>query len=219
MVSPALRVPDAAAGKPVKHSFFGIDFCFRHDKKFALSKHKRSADMQSQWSHTGTVCRRTLLCLLMLALQSGSLAAGPAADSKESSRRAATSAPTPLTFTTSFISLSPGHSISPSLFVFGDANSFEIKIPGVDCRESSGTYEKDGLMFAADFSATVIKQDKHYRYAFSAKGILLFDRYIAGTMALDELINETGQEQKVSFVFWGTSEAADSEEQKTPFPF
>jgi hypothetical protein len=162
---------------------------------------------------------RTLLCLFMLALQGGSPAAGPAADPKGSGPSAGTNAPAPLTFATSFVSLSPGHSISPSLFVFGDANTFEVQIPGVDCRESSGTYAKDGLMFAADFSATVLKQNKHYRYAFSAKGILLFDRYIAGTMALDELINETGQEQKVTFVFWGTSEAADSEEKKTPFPF
>ena len=161
---------------------------------------------------------RTLLCLFMLALQSGSIAAGPA-EPQGNDPGSATNAPAPLTFTTSFVSLSPGHSISPSLFVFGDANSFEIKIPGVEFRESSGTYSKDGLMFAADFSATVMKRDKHFRYAFSAKGILIFDRYIAGTMVLDELINETGQEQKVSFVFWGTSEAADSEEKKTPFPF
>ena len=160
-----------------------------------------------------------MLCLFVLALQSGSLAAGPAADPKGGSGRPATNTPAPLTFTTSFVSLSPGHTISPSLFVFSDANTFEVQIPGVDCRESSGTYTRDGLMFAADFSATVMKQDRHYRYAFSAKGILIFDRYIAGTMALDELINETGQEQKVRFVFWGTSEAADSEEQKTPFPF
>jgi hypothetical protein len=151
----------------------------------------------------------------MLALQAGSLAADP----KGSSQGTAADATAPLTFTTSFVSLSPGHTISPSLFVFSDGNAFEIRIPGVDCRESSGTYTRDGLMFAADFSAAVIKQTKHYRYAFSAKGILIFDRYIAGTMALDELINETGQEQKVSFVFWGTSEAADSEEKKTPFPF
>jgi hypothetical protein len=175
--------------------------------------------MQSQWSHTGTIYLRIVLCLFMLALQTGSIAAGPAADPKRSGPSAATSAPAPLTFTTSFVSLSPGHSISPSLFVFGDANSFEIQIPGVECRESSGTYTRDGLMFTADFTATVIKQNKHYRYAFSAKGILLLDRSIAGTMALDELINETGQEQKVTFVFWGTSEAADSEGKKTPFPF
>ncbi len=175
--------------------------------------------MQSHWSHAGTVCMRTLLCLLMLALQSGSLAAGPAADSKESGRSAGTSAAVPLTFSTGFLSLSPGHSISSSLFIFSDGHAFEIQIPGVDFKESSGTYTRDGLMFAADFSATVMKQTKHYRYAFSAKGILLFDRSIAGTMTLDELINETGQEQKVSFVFWGTSEAAGSEEKKTPFPF
>ena len=32
MVSPELRVPGAAAGKPFKTLFFGIDFYFRHDK-------------------------------------------------------------------------------------------------------------------------------------------------------------------------------------------
>jgi hypothetical protein len=155
----------------------------------------------------------------MLLLHAGAFAAGPAADPKESGRGAAADAAAPLTFSTSFVSLSPGHTIATSLFIFGDAKAFEIQIPGVECREPSGSYTRNGLMFMADFSATVLQQKKHYRYAFSAKGILLFDRSIAGTMTLDELISETGQEQKVTFVFWGTSKAADSEEKKTPFPF
>jgi len=33
------------------------------------------------------------------------------------------------------------------------------------------------------------------------------------------LINETGQEQSVTFVFWGATETAGSEEKKTHFPF
>jgi hypothetical protein len=204
---------------PLNTLFLALTFASGMIKNLLYQNNKRSADMQSQWSHTGTICRRTVLCLFVLAWQGGSLAAGPAAEPKGNAPSTAASTPAPLTFATSFVSLSPGHSISPSLFVFSDANTFDVQIPGVDCRESSGTYARDGLMFAADFSATVLKQNRHYRYAFSAKGILLFDRYIAGTMALDELINETGQEQKVTFVFWGTSEAADSEEKKTPFPF
>jgi hypothetical protein len=166
-----------------------------------------------------TVGIRALICLLMLLLHAGSITAGAAADPKGGSGKAAANAPATLTFTTNFVSLSPGHAISPSLFVFSDGNAFEVQIPGVACRESSGTYTRDGLVFAADFSATVIKQNKLFRYEFSAKGILLFDRYIAGTMALDELINETGQEQSVTFVFWGATETAGSEEKKTHFPF
>jgi hypothetical protein len=161
---------------------------------------------------------RILICLLMLLLHAGAVASGQA-DPKESSRSAAADAAAPLTFATSFVCLSPGHTIAASLFVFSGTNTFAIKIPGVDCRESSGTYTSNGLMFAADFSATVLKQRKHYRYTFSAKGLSLFHSYIAGTMVLDERINETGQQQKVTFVFWGTSEAAGSEEKKNLFPF
>ena len=37
MVSPELRVPGAAAGKPFKTLFFGIDFYFRHGKNLFRS--------------------------------------------------------------------------------------------------------------------------------------------------------------------------------------
>lgn len=161
------------------------------------------------------VCTRVLLCLFLLALQTGSIAAGPADPKGSGPGKAAD----PLTFSTSFISLSPGHTIAASNFVFSDGNAFEIKIPGVDWLEPSGSYKQRGLTFEADFSAAVRKGGKHYRYAFSAKGIWLFDSYIAGTTELDEWFNETGQQQKVTFVFWGTSEAAGSEEEKSLFPF
>lgn len=200
---------------------FGIDFCFRHDNNLFNQNvsFKRSADMQSQSSHTGMICMGVLICLFMLALQTGSIAAGPSADQKGSGRSTENSTAAPRSFSTSFLSLSPGHTISTSLFIFSDGDAFEIKIPGVDCREPAGAYTTSGLMFAADFSATVLKQKKHYRYAFSAKGISLFGSYIAGTMVLDEQINETGQQQKVTFVFWGTSEAAGTDEEKNLFPF
>lgn len=174
--------------------------------------------MRTQASYKGTVGMRLLLSLLMLLLHAGAVASGQA-DPKEQGRSAAEDAPAPRTFSTSFVCLSPGHTIASSDFVFSGGSAFEIKIPGVEYREPSGTYTRNGLMFAADFSATVLKQKKHYRYTFSAKGISLFESYIAGTMVLDELINETGQQQKVTFVFWGTSEAAGSEENKSPFPF
>ena len=175
--------------------------------------------MQSQRSHTGTVCRGVPLFLMLLILHTGTMAAGPAADPKEHGRSVAADGAAPRTFSTSFLSLSPGHAISSSLFIFGDGNSFEIQIPGVDCFEPSGSYTQSGLTFKADFSAAVRKGGKHYRYTFSAKGIWLFDSYIGGIMELDEWINETGQQQKVTFVFWGTSEAAGSEEKKNLFPF
>lgn len=155
---------------------------------------------------------------MLLILHAGATASGQA-DPQGSGRSAAADAAAPRTFSTSFVSLSPGHTIAASLFVFSDGNTFEIRIPGVNCQEPAGAYTRNGLVFVADFSATVVKQKKHYRYTFSAKGILLFDSYIAGTMVLDELINETGQQQKVTFVFWGTSEAAGSEEEKNLFPF
>jgi len=161
---------------------------------------------------------RILLSLLMLLLHAGAIASGQA-DVKGSGRSPETAAAAARTFSTSFVSLSPGHTIAASLFVFSDGNAFEIQIPGVECREPSGSYTQSGLTFKADFSAAVRKQGKHYRYTFSAKGIWLFDSSIGGIMELDEWINETGQQQKVTFVFWGTSEAAGSEEKKNLFPF
>ncbi len=174
--------------------------------------------MQSQRSHTGTVCRGVPLFLMLLILHTGAVASGQA-NLKGSSPVAAAGAAVPRTFSTSLVSLSPGHTIAASLFIFRTGNAFEIKIPGVNCLEPSGSYMQSGITFKADFSATVGKQGKHYRYTFSAKGIWLFDSYIGGIMELDEWINETGQQQKVTFVFWGTSEAAGSEEKKDLFPF
>lgn len=174
--------------------------------------------MQSQVSHIGTVSIKILLSLLMLLLHAGAIASGQA-DPKGSGRSAAADAAVPLTFSTGFVSLSSGHTIAASNFVFSDGNAFEIKIPGVDWLEPSGSYTQSGLTFKADFSAAVRKGGKHYRYTFSAQGIRLFDSYIGGIMELDEWINETGQHQKVTFVFWGTSEAAGSEEKKNLFPF
>lgn len=154
----------------------------------------------------------------MLMLQVGAVASAQV-DQKGNGRSAAAGTAAPLTFSTSFASLSPGHTIAESLFVFSEGNTFEIQIPGVECRETSGSYTRNGLMFSADFSAAVRKGKKHYHYSFSAKGISLFDNYIAGTMVLDERINETGQHQKVTFVFWGTSEAAGTDEENNLFPF
>ena len=176
--------------------------------------------MKSQRSHTGTVCRGVPLFLLLLIVHTGSIASGQA-DPKGSGRSAAADVTAPLTFSTGFVGLSSGHTIAASNFVFSDGNTFEIKIPGVDWLEPSGsyTYTQSGLTFKADFSAAVRKGGKHYRYTFSAKGIRLFDSYIAGILVLEEWINETGQHQRVTFVFWGTSEEAGTGEEKNLFPF
>jgi hypothetical protein len=154
----------------------------------------------------------------MLLLHAGAFASGPA-DPKGRGPGAAADAAAPRTFSTSFVSLSPGHTIAASIFIFRTGNAFEITIPGVDWLEPSGSYTQSGLTFEADFSAAVRKGGKHYRYTCTAKGISLFDRYIAGIMALEERIEETGQQQKVTFVFWGVSEAAGSDEEKNLFPF
>ena len=171
--------------------------------------------MQSHVSHTGTACVRILLCVIMLALQSGSIAAGPKGSGQDPVANAAVTR----TFQTSFISLSPGHAIAASLLVFSGENTFEIQIPGVTYLDPSGACTKNGLFFKADFATSVLKQKKHFRYTFSAQGASFFDRYIAGIMVLEERIEETGQQQKVTFVFWGASEAAGSDEEKNLFPF
>jgi hypothetical protein len=124
-------------------------------------------------------------------------------------------------FKTTFVSLSPGHAIASSFFIFTDQDRFEIKTPGEDYQQTSGGYTRNNIVFEASFKATVLKQKKHYLYVFSAKGIFLLGDYIAGMVVLQESIQETMQNQKVTFLFTGTSEevSAAGEEKKNIFPF
>ena len=124
-------------------------------------------------------------------------------------------------FETSFISLARGHAIAPSFLTFGDGEQFEITTPGEDFLKPTGTFTKDNLLFNAHFEATLVKQEKHYQYTFTLKGISLLDNYIAGVLVLSESIRETDQIQEVRFLFLGTPEAdaASEEEGKGLFPF
>jgi hypothetical protein len=124
-------------------------------------------------------------------------------------------------FNTHFISLKQGHTIASSCFTFGDGEQFEIKTPGEDFLQTRGSHTKNGLLFEANFEATLLKQKKHYRYTFSITGISLLDNYIAGVLVLNESIEETDQKQEVSFLFLGRPEEAILPEKKkrSLFPF
>lgn len=124
-------------------------------------------------------------------------------------------------FKTTFVSLSPGHAIASSFFIFTGQDTFEIETPGEDYRERSGSYRRDNLLFEAGFKATILKENKQYLYAFSAKGILLFGSYIAGMVVVEEAIKETKQNQKVTFLFTGTAHESSpaAEEKESLFPF
>jgi hypothetical protein len=121
-------------------------------------------------------------------------------------------------FETSFMSLARGHAIAPSLLTFGDGEQFEITTPGEDFLKPTGTFTQDNLLFSAHFEATLLKQEKHYQYTFTLKGISLLDNYIAGILVLTEFIQETDQTQEVRFLFLGTPPEADgaSQEEKRP---
>ena len=125
-------------------------------------------------------------------------------------------------FKTSFFSLARGHAIAPSLLTFGDGDQFDISTPGEDFLKPTGTFTKDNLLFNAYFEATLLKQEKHYQYTFTLKGISFLDNYIAGMLVLSESIQETDQTQEVRFLFLGTPPEADGapeEEGKGLFPF
>jgi len=125
------------------------------------------------------------------------------------------------TFNTHFISLKRGHTIASSCLTFGDGEHFEIKTPGEDFLQTKGSHTKNGILFEAYFEATLLKQKKHYRYTFSIKGISLLDNYIAGILVLNESIEETQQEQEVSFLFLGKPEdaIAAQRDRRSLFPF
>jgi len=120
-----------------------------------------------------------------------------------------------------FLSLKRGHKITSSYFTLEDQNKLEIKIPGEEFLEAKGDYTKNGIQFNACFEGTLIKHEKHYHYTFNISGFSLFDNYLAGTMVLSESIQETHQNQEITFLFLGTSEEdATSDDRKRPiFPF
>jgi len=120
-----------------------------------------------------------------------------------------------------FVSLKRGHRISPSYFTFKDQENFEIKIPDETFRETKGDYTKNNLQFKATFQCTVIKQNKHYCYKFNISGISLLDSYIAGMLVLNESIQETRQDQEITFLFIGMPEGNNTSDNKKRglFPF
>ena len=163
---------------------------------------------------------KVFIALLMVFLQAHTIslsgAAGPG-DSKGTTVNGVASKK----FKTNFVSLSPGHAVASSLFIFTGQDTFEIRTPGEDYRETAGGYAKKNILFDASFKATILKQKKHYLYTFSAKGIFILESYIAGMVVLEESIKETKQNQKVTFIFAGTSDGDSPavEEKESFFPF
>ena len=120
-----------------------------------------------------------------------------------------------------FLSLKRGHKIASSYFTLQEQNKLEVNIPGEELLESKGDYTKNGLQFRAHFEGTIIKQKKHYHYKFTFNGLSLLDTYIAGTMVLNESIQETLQDQEITFLFIcmpEEDETADNNK-RSLFPF
>lgn len=125
------------------------------------------------------------------------------------------------TYKVNFFSLKRGHTISSSYFTFKDGEKFEMDIPGERFLKTKGDYTKNNLQFKAVFQGTLIKQKKHYTYEFNISGFSLLDRYIAGMLVLNESIQETRQDQEVTFLFIGTPEedGSSDNEKRSLFPF
>lgn len=120
-----------------------------------------------------------------------------------------------------FFSLKRGHKIASSHFTLEDHNTLEIKIPDEEFLDAKGDYTKNGIQFNAHFEGTIIKKEKHYHYTFNFSGLSLMDNYLAGTMILSESIQETHQNQEITFLFLGTSEedATSENRKRSLFPF
>ena len=166
----------------------------------------------------------SLIVLLIIFIPANTLSMGLAPVPRDEPGETVKTTATPSSgkpFQTSFFSLTRGHAIAPSFLTFGDGEQFEISTPGEDFLKATGTFTKDNLLFNARFEATLLKQEKHYQYTFTLKGISLLDNYIAGVLVLSEFIQETDQTQEVRFLFLGTPETdeAPEEEKKGLFPF
>ena len=120
-----------------------------------------------------------------------------------------------------FLSLKRGHKIASSYFTLENQNKLEIEIPGETFLATKGEYTKDNLQFKASFEGTIIRGKKHYYYTFNISGFSLLDSYIAGTMILNESIEETHQIQEITFLFVGIPEESNTSdnEKGTLFPF
>jgi len=166
----------------------------------------------------------SLIVLLIIFIPANTLSMGLAPVPRDEPGETVNTTATPSSgkpFQTSFFSLTRGHAIAPSSLTFGDGEQFGISTPGEDFLKATGTFTKDNLFFNARFEATLLKQEKHYQYTFTVKGISLLDNYIAGVVVLNESIEETAQKQEVSFLFLGMPEEAivPEKNKRSLFPF
>jgi len=156
-----------------------------------------------------------LLFLFILILSLG-LSTLPRDESKESDTPSSSKS-----YKVYFFSLKRGHKIASSYFTLEDRNRLEIKIPGEKFLKTQGNYTKNSLQFKASWEGNTIKQRKHYCYTFNITGISLLNTYIAGIVILNESIEETHQDQQVTFLFIGMPEennTSDDRERRL-FPF
>jgi len=166
----------------------------------------------------------SLIMLLIIFIPANTLSMGLAPVPRDEPRETVKTTATPSSgkqFKTNFFSLTRGHAIAPSFLTFRDGEQFEITTPGEDFLQTRGSHSKNGMLFEANFEATLLKRKKHYRYTFNIKGISLLDNYIAGVLVLNESIEETDQKQAVSFLFLGMPEdaVADEKNKRSLFPF
>ena len=158
-----------------------------------------------------------LLSLIIISFTSSPLDA--AAIAKEEGK--SPSETSPLGYKVNFFSLKRGHSIAPSYFDFSDEKTFTITMPDEEFVECKGSFSRQGLQFRALWEGTVMKKKKHYCYTFDIKGFSLLESYIAGMVVLTEKIEETGQDQEVTFLFLGTNQknTPSEENRRSPLPF
>ena len=115
-----------------------------------------------------------------------------------------------------FFSLKQRHSIGDSRFLLHDNGVFEFDIEKEELLDSKGTYSIDGVTFEATAEFT-IKKRRLYHYAFSFKGIAIFDTFAAGTARLKEYIKENKLTQEVPFLFFASRKTENSNRKFSPF--
>jgi len=118
-------------------------------------------------------------------------------------------------YTINCFSLKQGSALRNARFRLRDNGKLEFIIQGEKLRDTTGSYQSDGIRFdaAVDFS---LRKGKSYRYALSFTGLRVLEAY-AGLARLREYIDGTKLTQEILFLFIAAQESDTKPAKRMPF--
>jgi hypothetical protein len=110
------------------------------------------------------------------------------------------------------------HSIGPTTFVLNDDGRFALQIDKEELLNQKGNYTIDNFAFEGNVEFSV-QRNKPYHFAFSFKGISLFNANIVGLLEVKEYLHKSKIIQEIPFFFFATRYNQDETEdtKRTPF--